>query len=123
MMPKMILKIIVNAGALYLAHLWVNGVTIFFDAENALSTTGVLLLVGLVLWVGQAIVRPIIKLLTFPLIMLTFGLFTAVINILIIWGAALVLPQLEIVGLGSLIWTTSIVTVFNSIFYKSGLTK
>lgn len=117
MILKALLKIIVNASALYFAHLWVDGVTLFFDAENTLSTIGVLFLVGFVLWIAQTIVRPIIKLLTFPLIMLTFGLFAAFINVLIIWGAGIILPQLEIVGLGSLIWATLIVTVFNSIFF------
>lgn len=117
MFLKAILKIAINASALYVAHLWVDGVTLFFDEQNTLSTVGVIFLVGFALWVAQTIVKPVIKLLTFPLIMLTFGLFAAVINLFVIWGAAELLPQLEIIGLVPLIWTAIVLTVFNSIFF------
>ncbi|HLN81086.1 MAG TPA: phage holin family protein, partial [Thermoanaerobaculia bacterium] len=44
-----------------------------------------LLLVALVFGVLNAIVRPLLKLLTCPLILLTLGLFTFVINALMLW--------------------------------------
>ncbi|HLN80929.1 MAG TPA: phage holin family protein, partial [Thermoanaerobaculia bacterium] len=44
-----------------------------------------LLLVALVFGVLNAIVRPLLKLLTCPLILLTLGLFTFVINAVMLW--------------------------------------
>ena len=46
---------------------------------------GALLLVALVFGVLNAIVRPVLKLLTCPLLLLTLGLFTLVINGVMLW--------------------------------------
>jgi len=116
-MIKIILKIIINAGAIYLASRFVDGVTLNVDFSDFFSYAPVLLLIGFVLWVGTAILRPLIKLLTFPLIIITFGLFNAIINILIVWGAAYLLPQLEIVGIMPLLWTTLILSLTNNLLF------
>ena len=48
--------------------------------------------VALALGVANLIVRPILLLLTLPLTILTLGLFTFVVNALIIWGVATFIP-------------------------------
>jgi putative membrane protein len=75
---RFLLRILINAAALWLATRIVPGVE---HTGPALS----LLLVALVFGVINAIVRPLLKLLTCPLILLTFGLFTFVINALMLW--------------------------------------
>ena len=57
-----------------------------------------LLLVAAVLGLINAFVRPIIKFLTCPLIFLTLGLFTLVINAALLWLTAWLLPSLTIDG-------------------------
>ena len=76
-MPFLI-RLLVNAAALWVATRIVPGVT--FDG-------GVLpfLAVALVFGVINATLRPVTKILTFPLILLTLGLFALVVNGLMLW--------------------------------------
>ena len=75
---RFLLRILINAAALWLATRIVTGV------EHTGSAAS-LLLVALVFGVINAIVRPLLKTLTCPLILLTLGLFTFVINALMLW--------------------------------------
>ncbi|HEX9688259.1 MAG TPA: phage holin family protein [Thermoanaerobaculia bacterium] len=74
----LLLRILVNAAALWVATEIVPGV------EHTGPWTS-LLLVALVFGLLNALVRPILKLLTCPLILLTLGLFTFVINAIVLW--------------------------------------
>ena len=75
---RFLLRFLINAAALWVATQIVPGV------QHTGPRTS-LLLVALVFGVLNAIVRPILKLLTCPLIILTLGLFTFVINALMLW--------------------------------------
>ena len=75
---RFLLRFLINAAALWIATQIVPGV------EHTGHWTS-LLLVALVFGVLNAIVRPILKVLTCPLIVLTLGLFTFVINALMLW--------------------------------------
>lgn len=74
---RFLLRLLVNAAALWIAQI-VPGV------RHSGPWTS-LLLVALVFGLLNAIVRPILKLLTCPLILLTLGLFTFIINALMLW--------------------------------------
>jgi putative membrane protein len=69
---KLLLRILVNALALGAAAYLVPGI-------HAGSVTSVLL-IALVFGVLNALVRPLLKLLSCPLLILTLGLFTLVLN-------------------------------------------
>ncbi|MDA1329869.1 MAG: phage holin family protein [Chloroflexi bacterium] len=75
----MILRLAINAVALYAAIALVPGL----QAENPnwVAYIWMALIFGLV----NALVRPILKLLTCPLILLTLGLFTLVINTVMLY--------------------------------------
>jgi len=75
---RFLVRILINAAALWIATRIVPGV------EHTGSWTS-LLVVALVFGLLNAVVRPILKLLTCPLILLTLGLFTFVINALMLW--------------------------------------
>ena len=75
---RFLLRLLATAAALWIATQIVPGVT-----HTGPWTS--LLLVALVFGVVNAIVRPILKLLTCPLIVLTLGLFLFVINGLMLW--------------------------------------
>ena len=66
-------RLIVNAAALWVATRLVSGVTYVGDS---LTFVGVALIFGVV----NAIIRPVAKILTLPLILITFGLFALVVN-------------------------------------------
>jgi putative membrane protein len=76
-MPFLI-RLLVNAAALWVATQLVPGVT--YDG-------GVVPLLGVALVFGvlNASLRPLAKILTFPLIILTLGIFALVINGLMLW--------------------------------------
>jgi len=77
-MTKFILRWAINAIALYLAVLILPGIDL---KSNLVSILWLALIFGLV----NALFRPLIQLLTCPLIMLTLGLFTLVINTFLFW--------------------------------------
>jgi putative membrane protein len=90
---RLALRWAINALALYLAvgTGWLAGI----HAEN--TTWWAILLLALIFGLVNALVRPILKLLTCPLILLTLGLFTLVINALMLWLTGLIGQQ---IGLG-----------------------
>ncbi len=76
-MPFLI-RLLVNAAALWVATRLVPGVV--YDG-GALPLLGVALVFGVV----NAFLRPLAKILAFPLIILTLGIFALVINGLMLW--------------------------------------
>lgn len=77
-MTRFFIRWAINAVAIYLAVLIVPGIDFHGD------WTGVLWL-ALIAGLLNAFVRPLLKFLTCPLIVLTLGLFTLVINTFIFW--------------------------------------
>lgn len=73
-----LLRLIATAIALWVSVLIVPGITY---AGGALGLVGVAILFGLV----NAFIRPVLKLLTCPLVVLTLGLFVFVLNGLMLW--------------------------------------
>jgi putative membrane protein len=80
-MTKFILRWAINAVALYAAIYLVNG--IHPQNESPLALFGLALIFGLL----NAILRPVLKFLTCPLILLTLGLFTLLVNTFLFWLA------------------------------------
>lgn len=111
-MNKFILRTIINAVGLYAAVAIIPGIT----PENPEYVS--YLWIALIFGVLNALVRPLLKLLTCPLILLTLGLFTLVINTLMIYltgyvgsqfGVGLIIDDFLSAFLGALI--VSVVSV------------
>jgi putative membrane protein len=79
---KLLLRWIITSLSLFVAAELVPGIRVGHDAWTAFAVMAVIL--GLV----NAIVRPILKLLSCPLIILTLGLFSLVINGVTLWLAS-----------------------------------
>ena len=75
---RFIVRLLVNAAALWAATRIVSGVTF---TGGWLPFLGVALVFGAV----NAFVRPVARVLTFPLVILSLGLFLLVINGLMLW--------------------------------------
>jgi putative membrane protein len=73
-----LVRLLVNAVALWVATRLVPGVTY---AGDVLPLLGVALVFGIV----NAVIRPVAKLLALPLIIVTLGLFALVVNGLMLW--------------------------------------
>lgn len=79
---QLIIRFLVNGIALWIASLIVDGV----DIEASTTTEEVLtvLAIAAVFAVVNIVVRPIVKLLSLPLYVITLGLFTFVVNALML---------------------------------------
>lgn len=76
-MSRFLARLIINAIALWVAVQWVGGITYEGDWVG-------LALVALIFGIVNAFIKPVLRLLTCPLIILTLGLFTLVINALML---------------------------------------
>ncbi|MEM9564242.1 MAG: phage holin family protein [Actinomycetota bacterium] len=70
---RIIVRILINAAALWVAARLIDDITLSDDWVTVLFVAAVF---GLV----NALIRPVVKLIAFPLTLLTLGLFTLVIN-------------------------------------------
>ncbi|MCC3777334.1 phage holin family protein [Streptomyces sp. UNOB3_S3] len=81
-MKNFVVKTIANAAALAVAIWLLKGITL--SGENTARKVLTLFLVALVFGAVNFIVKPVVKLLSFPLFILTLGLITLVINALML---------------------------------------
>src|SRR3989344_2423944 len=99
-----------NILALFLASRYIGGVSITGGWQE-------LIIVGLILSVFNFILKPILKLLLGPFILLTFGLLLIAINIAVVWATDFFSKDLTISGLQALLLTTLAVVVVNFIIH------
>ena len=109
----------------FLIHSLVLAVAIWVTAQVVSGVTiaswGALAIAALVLAVVNAIVRPILVILTLPITVLTLGLFYLVINGAAFALAAAMVPGFQVAGWGSAILgalLTSLVSWFLGIFVR-----
>jgi len=124
-MTKFLLRLLINAIALYLAVLIVPGLDL---RSGMVSLVWLALIFGLI----NALLRPLLKFLTCALIFLTLGLFTLVINTFLFWltsivgqsfGIALIIsdPVWWNAFLGGLV--VSIVSIIMTMIFKDELKR
>ena len=74
---------------------------------------GSALIGALVLGFVNAVVRPLMVLLTLPFTILTFGLFLLVVNALMLWLVAALVPGIRVQGIGSALLGSLVLTLLN----------
>ncbi len=80
-MKSFAIKVVVNAVAIWVATLVVPGLGVGGGAGDEWWQTALtFLVVGLLFGLVNAVVKPVVKLLTLPLYLLTLGLFSFVVN-------------------------------------------
>jgi putative membrane protein len=102
-MTGFILRAVISAIGLWVASRWVDGLSID-DAPT-------LLLAGALLGVVNALVRPLAIVLTFPITLVTLGLFLLVVNAGMLALVAWVLPGFSVAGFWSALWGAVIVSL------------
>ena len=85
-----LLRVVVNAATIYVAAYLVPGIRV--------SGVGPALGAGLVLGLINAVVRPVLVVLTFPLTLLTIGLFLFVLNAFCLWLTSALVPGFTVDG-------------------------
>lgn len=101
-MPQFLLTWLVTAISLMITAYIVHGFVV--------SNFGAAIIAAVVLGLVNAIVKPILVLLTLPLTIVTLGLFLFVINAITIWLAGALTPGFDVAGfvpalLGSIVLT------------------
>ncbi|MCC9307954.1 phage holin family protein [Kitasatospora sp. RB6PN24] len=93
-MKHFVLKTLVNAAAIWVAAWVVKGITLSGGTwgKQALTVIAVALIFGVVNW----LIKPLVKFFSFPLFILTLGLFTFVINALMLWLTSAASDQLKL---------------------------
>jgi putative membrane protein len=99
-MPRFIITWLITALSLLITAYFIPG----FHVRSIMAAIIAAAVIGLV----NAIVRPVLSLLTLPITILTLGLFAFVVNALTLWFASAFSPGFEINGfipalLGSLV--------------------
>jgi putative membrane protein len=102
MIQALLLHILAGIGGLWLAIQYVPEVE--FSGSPQL-----LLIAGAILGILNAIVKPVLNLITLPIRILTLGLSGLVINLLLVWILDLLFPEIIFASLAALIWTTLVV--------------
>jgi putative membrane protein len=114
-MAFFILRVLIAALGLWLATEWVEGINV--------SSATTLILAALLLGLVNAIVRPIVVLLTLPVTLLTLGLFLLIINAAMLGLVAAFLPGFAITGFWAAFWAAIIVSVVSwigAVLFKPG---
>jgi len=82
-----------------------------------------LLIASAVLGVINSFIRPIVKFLTFPIIILTLGIFSIIINISLLMFAAAILPNISIDRFWSAFWAVIVISLVNNLILSLGNTE
>ena len=99
----LLIRVLVNAFAIYLIARIVPGI----EVSSFLTALGA----GLVLGLINAIVRPILVVLTLPVTLVTLGLFLLVLNGLCLWLTSQLVTGFEVHGFWAAVWGALLVSV------------
>ena len=110
---KLVLRILVPAAALGIAHLLISGIELRGGSDW--SKAGTLILVALIFGIVNAVLKPIIKTIGCALYVLTLGLVGLVVNALLLWRCSWLAGKLSlpfhITGFWPAFWGAIIVGV------------
>ena len=70
-----------------------------------------LLIAALVLGILNAFVKPVLRLISLPFIILSFGFFLLVINALLLWMTAKLVPGFHVAGFWPAVWASLVVSL------------
>lgn len=104
------LRLIVSAVAIMLAAFLVPGASVSFLPA---------LIAAIVLGVLNTFIKPLLLVLTLPINVITLGLFTFVINGLIILLASSIVPGFNVGGFWSAVLFSIVLALINMIFFRN----
>ena len=97
------LKVVILAAVFYALTRFdvLPGLDVLPNPEGPLGAFGTYLWIGLIFGVVNAVVGPILRLLSLPFVLLTLGLFLIVINAALLGLTALITDRLTVDGFGT----------------------
>jgi len=109
---RFILQILANAAGIFVAQYFIKQIIFTGDWVDYL-------IVGLILAIANLIIRPILKIVTAPLIFITLGLFIIVINAVILFGVDWFVEELTVASLLGYLWGSLIISIINAVIAKT----
>ena len=102
-MVKFALKVVILAAAFYVLTRFdvLNGLNVLPNPDGPLGEAGTYLWIGLIFGVVNAIVGPVLRLLSLPFVVVTLGLFLLVINAALLGITAAISDRLTVDGFGT----------------------
>ncbi|MCL4319454.1 MAG: phage holin family protein [Firmicutes bacterium] len=79
------------------------------------TSTQAILVAALALGFVNIFIKPIVKLLTLPINLLTFGLFGLVVNALMLWLVSSFVPGFVVNGFGAAFWGAIILSIISGV--------
>lgn len=107
---KIILHWLVISGSVYGLSYFLPGVSV--------NPWWVALIVGAILYFIYSLVKPVIKILALPITIVTFGLFSFVLNILFFWFPSYIIKGFHIATLSDLVIGALVISFVNWIADK-----
>jgi putative membrane protein len=107
---RFIVQVISNIIGFLFAGAILSGLTF----QNGLLTV---IVVGAIMGILNFFLKPILKFLTFPLLILSLGLFSIFINIGLLYLAELIVPGFEIDTFSTAFLATIILSIINTIIF------
>lgn len=115
---RFILRLIISGFAIWVASLWINGIEVESDGSWQ-NTLFVIAVVALIFTVVNTLVKPLVKIISLPLYILTLGLFFLVVNALMLmltsWLSGLVGVGLDVDGFGTAVLGALLIAVITLI--------
>jgi len=109
-----VIRVLINGVAIWFAQLVLPGLSIV-GADTGWQQLMVILLTALVFGIVNAVVKPIVAFLSIPLYILTLGLFTIIVNALMLMLTAWITEAtdwgLRIANFGTACWAAIIISI------------
>ncbi len=115
-MNKLTAQISAGVGGIWLAVEFVPKVD--FTAPTFKEKLLYLILIRVVIGLVNFFVKPALDIITYPLRVLTLGVFSLILDMGVVWTADILFESLIIVGIIPLFWTTLIIVLLSSILPK-----
>lgn len=116
MINRLILQIIAGILGIFLSVQFVSGTNLIFTPGQSeifgielTERWQIFCLIGMVFGLVNFFIKPILKVITLPLRILTLGLFGLVINMVLLWFVDIIFSELTIDGITSLFWSTIVI--------------
>lgn len=104
-----LIHLIVSALGVYVAAYLIPGVTVTYLGAG---------ITAIVLGLINTFIKPIIKILTLPINIVTLGLFSLVINALFVMLVARIIPDFSVSGFWTALIFSVIISLINALFLR-----
>jgi putative membrane protein len=94
-------KVVIMAVVFYLVTRLLPGITVEGNQDAPLGVSGTFLWIALIFAVVNAVVGPVLRLLSLPFVLLTLGLFLLVVNAALLGITAALSDRLSVDGFGT----------------------